>query len=80
MEFNFTKFSISEKKLHPWQELALQTAAVLNDPAGLRFYFMVFKHGWHRRTDILKARDWVVGKVGKENGGRLFKSVYKKFL
>lgn len=59
------------------QHLAAETAELLGDLKSIGIYLRLFKRYDHGR--LLVCRDWVI-KNGKGNKGRLFVSVYKKFL
>jgi len=59
------------------QQDAIDTAKMFDDMKSKGIYFKLFKK--HNRENLLKCREWV-NKNGKGNKGRLFVSVYKKFV
>ncbi len=60
------------------QELAAETAKKLDDLKSIGIYLRLFKI--HSEVGLLKCREWVLSKEGVKNRGRLFVSIYKKFL
>ncbi len=60
------------------QELAAETAKKLDDLKSIGIYLRLFKI--HHETGLLKCREWVLSKQGVKNKGRLFVSIYKKFI
>ncbi len=75
------KSKVKEKKWQPTQHQqdAADTAEMLDDVKSIGIYLNLFKKYKRQRHELLRCRDWVMrkGKIGK---GRLFVSVYKKFL
>ena len=59
------------------QHDAIETAEMFDDMKSKGIYLRLFK--MHDREKLLKCREWVNEK-GQKNKGRLFVSVYKKFL
>ncbi len=59
------------------QQDAIETAEMFDDMKSKGIYLRLFKV--HDREKLLKCREWVNEK-GQKNKGRLFVSVYKKFL
>lgn len=63
------------------QQDAIDTAKMFNDIGSIGIYMGIFKrHNYPYRKDLLVCRDWVLSRVNCENRGRLFVSVYRKFL
>lgn len=60
------------------QQLAVETAKMLGDMKSLGIYLRLFKK--YDRTSLIECRNWVLEKGRGKNLGRLFVSVYKKFL
>ena len=59
------------------QQLAAETAQLLDDVKSIGIYLRLFKR--YDKANLLRCREWVL-KNGRGNKGRLFVSVYKKFL
>ena len=59
------------------QHLAVETAEALGDIKSVGIYLRLFKR--YDKANLLRCREWVL-KNAKGNKGRLFVSVYKKFL
>ena len=59
------------------QHLAMETAKLLDDMKSLGIYMRLFKR--YDKYNLIRARDWVL-KTNATNKGKVFVSVYKKFL
>ena len=63
------------------QQDAIDTAKILGDFKSLAIYMNIFKrHSYPYRNELLACRDWVMAKATRPEKGRLFVSVYQKFL
>jgi hypothetical protein len=61
------------------QQDAVETAELFDDIKSLGIYLAIFKRYALDRLKLLRAREWVSRK-GTGEKGRLFVSVYKKFV
>ena len=59
------------------QQDAVETAKLFEDMGSIGIYMRLFKR--HSRESLMKCRDWIE-KNCKENKGRIFVKIYRKFL
>src|SRR3989344_4988243 len=62
------------------QQDAIDTAKIFSDFKSLGIYMRIFKYNSLDRYTLLACRDWVLSRTNCLNKGRLFVSVYRKFL